>query len=225
MSRGLILNPRTGKPETPEYEHDPARGRIPAHIVELLDKAEQKWGPENSRQYFADTLVDPPTAALPTITATTETVLVPTIFTPIAAMEPRVGKVYQMRVGGTVTTGTAGTLTITPRYGLVIGGVALGASGAQNYVPSITLAPFYFEYTLVFRSIGVAAGANSTCVGSGQWISGGAVATAASSTVVMAAATASVSVDTTVASGLWIGVTFSVAPSVIPHWATWQSFN
>jgi hypothetical protein len=29
-------------------------------------------------------------------------------------------------------------------------------------------------------------------------------------------------VDTTVASGLWIGVTFSVAPSVIPLWSTWE---
>ncbi len=172
-----------------------------------------------------DTPVDPPLAALPTITATTETVLIPTIFTPIPAMEPRAGKIYRLTVGGTATTGTAGTLTITPRYGLVIGGVALGASGAQNYVPSITTAPFLFEYTLVFRTIGVAAGANSTAVGTGRWSSGGAVATAASETAVLATSTASVSVDTTVASGLWIGVTFSVAPSVIPHWATWQTFN
>ncbi len=160
-----------------------------------------------------------------TITATSETVLVPTIFTPIPANEPRAGKIYKLSVGGTCTTGTAGTLIVTPRYGLVIGGVALGASPTQNYVPSITLAPFIFEYTLVFRSIGVAAGANSTCVGSGVWISNGAVATAASSTVVVASSTASVSVDTTIASGLWIGVTFSVAPSVIPHWMTWRALN
>lgn len=179
-----------------------------------------------SRQYFVDSPnTDPATAALATITATSETVLVPTIFTPIAAMEPRAGKAYRLCVGGTCTTGTAGTLIITPRLGLTISGAALGASPTQNYVPSITLAPFYFEYTLVFRTIGVAAGANSTCVGSGIWWSNGAVATAASSTVVVASSTASVSVDTTIAQALWIGVTFSVAPSVIPHWATWQSLN
>lgn len=177
-----------------------------------------------SRQYFAD-IADPPLAALPTITATTETVLVPTLFTQIPAMEPRAGKVYQLRVGGTCTTGAAGTLIITPRFGLVIGGVALGASPTQNYVPSITLAPFYFEYTLVFRTIGVAAGATSTCVGTGMWHSNGAIATAASETAVLCGSTGSVSVDTTVATGLWIGVTFSVAPSVIPHWCTWQSLN
>src|SRR5437016_14354897 len=123
-----------------------------------------------TRQYYADVLVDPQPAAFPTITATTETVLIPTLFTPIPALEPRAGKVYQLRVGGTCTTGTAGTLIITPRFGTVIGGVSLGASPTQNYVPSVTLAPFEFVYTLVFRTIGQA-GANSTFVGSGKWIS------------------------------------------------------
>lgn len=177
-----------------------------------------------TRQYFNDLLVDPSGTAFATITATTETVLVPTLWTPIPAFEPRAGKVYHLEVGGTCTTGTAGTLIITPRFGTVIGGVALGASPTQNYVPSITLAPFLFEYTLVFRTIGQA-GTNSTCVGSGKWVSNGAIATAASSTVVVASSTASVSVDTSVASALWLGVTFSVAPSVIPLWHTWQSYN
>jgi hypothetical protein len=177
-----------------------------------------------TRQYFPDLLVDPSSTAFATITATTETVLVPTLWTPIPAFEPRAGKVYQLTVGGTCTTGIAGTLIITPRFGTVIGGVALGASPTQNYVPSITLAPFLLVYTLVFRTIGQA-GANSTCVGSGQWTSNGAVATAASSTEVVASSTASVSVDTSIASALWIGVTFSVAPSVIPLWHTWMSLN
>lgn len=177
-----------------------------------------------TRQYFSDLLLDPQPAAFPTITATSETVLIPTLFTPIPALEPRAGRVYQLRVGGTCTTGTAGTLTITPRFGTVIGGVALGGSPVQNYVPSITLAPFEFIYTLVFRSIGQA-GTNSTCVGSGKWISNGAVATAGSNTTVTCGSTASVSVDTTIAQALWIGVTFSVAPSVIPLWHTWSSLN
>lgn len=177
-----------------------------------------------SRQNFSDLLVDPSGTAFATITATTETVLVPTLWTPIPAMEPRAGKVYQLQVGGTCTTGTAGTLILTPRFGTVIGGVSLGVSPTQNYVPSISLAPFLFTYTLVFRTIGQA-GANSTCVGSGTWVSNGAVATAASATEVICGSTASVSVDTSIANALWIGVTFSVAPSVIPLWHTWQSLN
>lgn len=178
-----------------------------------------------SLQRVADVPIDPPSAALPTITGTTEIVLVPTLFTQIPAMAPRAGKVYKLTVGGTFTSGLAGTFTITPRYGLVIGGTSLGASPAQNYVPSITLAPFLYECWLQFRSIGIAAGANSIATCHGIWTSGGAVATQSSSTSVIHSSTAGVAVDTTVASGLWIGVTVSVAPSIIPHFALWQDLN
>jgi hypothetical protein len=177
-----------------------------------------------SRQYFADVLSEPLGVDLTTITATTETVLIPTLLTPIPAFEPRTGKVYELIVGGTCTTGATGTLTITPRYGTVIGGVSIGASPAQNYVPSITTAPFIFRYYLVFRSIGLP-GANSVVYGSGDWESAGAAATAASATAVVVGGTATASVDTSVASALWIGVTFSVAPSVIPKWHVWRSMN
>ena len=176
-------------------------------------------------QPFRGTVLDASSAAFPTITATTETVLVPTIFTPIPAMAPRAGQVLRLTVGGTCTTGTAGTLVITPRYGLVIGGTSMTASAAQNYVPSITLAPFLYQCYVIFRSIGVAAGANSNVICTGQWTSGGAIATASSETTVNHTSTASVAVDTTVAAGLWIGVTFSVAPSVIPLWSIWESLN
>jgi hypothetical protein len=177
-----------------------------------------------TRQYFADLLVDSAGTNYATITATTETVLIPTLWTGIPAMEPRAGKIYRLEVGGTVTTGASGTMIITPRFGTVIGGVALGASPTQTVVPSITLAPFYLVYTLVFRTIGQA-GANSTCVGTGYWTSNGAVATASSETACTFGSTGSVSVDTSVASALWIGVTFSIAPSIIPLWSTWQALN
>lgn len=176
-----------------------------------------------SRQYFADVLSEPVNASFATITATTETVLIPTQFTPIPANEPRAGKVYELWVGGTCTTGTAGTLIIQPRYGTVIGGTALTVSPTQNYVPSITTAPFLYHCFLSFRSIGLA-GTNSTCICTGKWESGGATATAASQTSVQHAG-GPTSVDTSVASALWIGVTFSVAPSVIPLWHIWRSYN
>jgi hypothetical protein len=178
-----------------------------------------------SRQYFGDVLTEPLGVAYTTITATTETVLIPTALTPINAMEPRAGKVYELIVGGTVTTGTAGTLIITPRFGTTISGVAIGASPTQNYVPSITTAPFLFRYYLVIRSLGLP-GANSTVVGYGNWSSGGAVATASSETAVDVGTVGSaVSVDTSIAQALWIGVTFSVAPSVIPNFHVWRSLN
>lgn len=178
-----------------------------------------------SRQYFADTLNEPIGVDHATITATTETVLIPTIFTPIPAFEPRVGKVYELIVCGTVTTGTAGTLILTPRFGTTVSGVSLGVSPTQNYVPSITTAPFVFKYYLTFRTIG-GAGTNSTALGYGSWQSNGATATAASETAVYCGTVGSaVAVDTTIAQALWIGVTFSVAPSVIPKLHCWRSLN
>lgn len=177
-----------------------------------------------TRQYFADTLVDPLGVDYTTITATSETVLIATALTPIGANEPRAGKIYELIVGGTATTGTAGTLIIQPRFGTTIGGVSLGASPTQNYVPSITTPAFIFRFWLVFRQIQLP-GANSLCMGHGVWISNGAAATAASSTVVTCGGTANSSVDVSVASALWIGVTFSVAPSVIPKWHIWRSLN
>ena len=178
-----------------------------------------------TRQYFRDVLSEPLSAVSTTITATSETVLIPTLLTPIPAFEPKAGKVYHLVVGGTVTTGTAGTLIITPRLGTTISGTSLGVSPTQNYVPSITTAPFRFEYYLVFRSIGMP-GANSKAVGYGVWESGGAVATAGSETSVHCGTVgADISVDTSIANALWIGVTFSVAPSVIPIWHVWESLN
>jgi|SRR5262245_24621103 len=178
-----------------------------------------------SRQYFADVITEPLGTVFATITATSETVLVPTIVTPIPAGSMRAGQVYELIVGGTCTTGAAGTLTITPRFGTVIGGTSLGASGAQNYVASITTAPFVLRAYLVCTATGQA-GANSSVRCHGNWQSGGAVATAASETAVyFGTVGAAISVDISVASALWIGVTFSVAPSVIPQWHVWRSFN
>lgn len=178
-----------------------------------------------SRQYFADVLSEPVNADFATITATTETVLIPTLYTPIAPNEPKAGKVYELWVGGTCTTGTAGTLIITVRHALTATTPVLATSATQNYVPSITTAPFLFHGLLCYRTIGLA-GANSTAIFTGEWHSGGAVATAASETAVSVGTVgAAISVDTTVATALWIGVTFSVAPSVIPKWHLWRSLN
>ena len=156
-----------------------------------------------SRQYFADVLTEPVGSAYTTITATTETVLIPTALTGIPANEPRASKIYELTVGGTVTTGAAGTLTITPRYGLVIGGTALGASGAQNYVPSITTAPFIYRCLLIIRSLGLP-GANSTvtCTGNGKrWRGRHRI----ESNLGSSRRSVAISVDTSVAAGLWIG--------------------
>jgi hypothetical protein len=178
-----------------------------------------------SRQYFADVLSEPINAAFATITATTEQPLIPTLYTPINAFDPRAGKVYELIVGGTITTGTAATMIITVRHALTATTPVLATSGTQTVVPSITTAPFLFRGYLVYRSIGLGA-LSSTAVFNGEWHSGGAVGTAASETAVSVGTVgAAITVDTTVATGLWIGLTNSVAPSIIPQWHIWRSLN
>jgi hypothetical protein len=178
-----------------------------------------------SRQYFADTLSEPVNADFATITATTETVLIPTAYTPIPAFEPRAGKVYELWVGGTVTTGASGTLTITVRHALTATTPVLATSGAQTTAVSVTTAPFIFHGLLAYRTIGLA-GTNSTAVFTGSWHSGGVVATAGSETAVLVGTVgAAISVDITAATALWVGVTFTTAPSVIPKWHVWRSLN
>jgi hypothetical protein len=178
-----------------------------------------------SRQYFADVITEPLGTVFATITATTETVLIPTIVTPIAAGVMRVGQVWELIVGGTCTTGASGTLTITPRFGTTISGTSLGASSAQTVVPSITTAPFLLKAYLACVASGQA-GANSSVRCHGFWTSAGAAATAASETsLTFGTVGAAVAVDISVAQALWIGVTFSIAPSVIPQWHLWRSLN
>ncbi len=177
-----------------------------------------------SRQYFADTLTEPINAAFATITATAETVLIPTLYTPVPALEPRSGKVYELICGGTLTTGTSGTVVLQPRYGTTISGTALGPSSAQAIVASITTVGWVCKYYLAFRSIGLGSG-TSTVIGNGFFNAGGAVATAGSSLNVSMASTAAITVDTSTAQALWMGVTFTTVPAVIPQWHVWRSIN
>lgn len=180
-----------------------------------------------SRQYFADTLTEPLGAAYTTITATSETVLIPTALTPIPANEPRAGKIYELQVGGTVAlNATPGTLLITPRYGLVIGGTSLqvGTLTTQTLAAQTAIVPFLFTCLLTIRSVGLP-GANSTVIATGQWTSPGVLGTASAVNTVMCGGLVVATVDVSVASGLWIGVTFSNAPSVIPQWHVWRSLN
>ena len=176
-----------------------------------------------SRQYFADVLTEPVNASFTTITSTIETALIPTAYTPINALEPRAGKVYELIIGGTCTNTTSGTLIIAARYGTAVGCSAIATSATQSY-QSVTTGPFIFRAFLIFRSIGIA-GANSTCIFNGKWEQAGLNTGLSSQTSVHLQSTAALSVDTSVASALWVGVNFSLAPSCIPLWHLWRSLN
>lgn len=195
-----------------------------------------------ARQYFnaqqADSLIVPATTG--SITALTG------IFTPAQANQafpvgfgqaaPFAGQVYRFSMGGILTTGTTGTMVITPVFGpstaqtALTGGVVMGASGAQTYTASQTNIPWRIEGELVFRTISAVA-TTSTAWLTGTFFSVGAIATAGSAWVQSFGSTAAVSVDTTGTAtagsfgALNFGITFSVAGTVTAEYTSFQSLN
>jgi hypothetical protein len=181
-----------------------------------------------ARQYLVDgPYMDPPVSA--PLSANTATTAVDmwsgAQYTPIFANDPKAGKVYVVEAGGIFSTGASGTLTITPFYGTNTG-VALGASGAQTVVASLTNIPWYLKFILVFRTIG-AAGANSGVTCTGMFQAPGAAGTAASNITVAfgSTATTSTSVDATLNKDITIQKTLSVAGSWSTNWAYIYSRN
>lgn len=178
-----------------------------------------------SRQYFADLAAEPKIDSLTAITATTETALWDVATrTPIPANFAVPGRAWHLMAGGIYSTAAgAATLTITPRVGLVIGGITLGISIAQNTVVSLTNEAWWLEGILTCRSVGLA-GATSTFMFSGHFSGGGAAATASSGMQIAFGGTLATA-DSSIATGLWLGWTLSVAGSCQPLSCVWRSLN
>lgn len=178
-----------------------------------------------SRQYFVDTLSEPPLANLAAVTATTETLLWNVSnYTPIAANDARPGKIWQVTAGGIMSFAATGTLTITPRFGLTVAaGITMGASVVALTTPGATTAhPWVLNFTCVCRTVG-APGVNSTVMGTGFFITGIPAAGSLPGSQVFGGTSATV--DVSIATGIAIGWTLSVAGTVTPQYAFIQSFN
>lgn len=207
------------KREDPE---DPIRAA--AKRFALCDRAPLAhatlWPPANSkvrlgRQGFADApYIDPPVANLATLSGTVIEDMWPGItWTPIFANDAKAGKIYSVRAGGTISL-TGGTAIITPQWGPA--GTTLGASLTVGTVTT-TIAAWYLAFDLVFRVIG-AAGANSTCIGTGYMMwNGGVVSGTANPNMIVFGGT-SASVDSTINGNITIRKTFSAVNSVIPQY-------
>jgi hypothetical protein len=179
-----------------------------------------------TRQYFMDTLNDPPIANLTAVTATAETILWNVSnYTPIAANDCRPGKIYKVTAGGIWTNATTGTLLITPRFGLTVAaGITMGANINAQTVPgsAVTSNPWELEFNVICRTVG-APGVNSTVIGTGYFATGGlgTVGTAIS----VGFGGTSATVDVSIATGICFGWTLSVAGSVTPMYAFISSLN
>jgi hypothetical protein len=160
--------------------------------------------------------LDPQIANGTALVATTaEALWLASQYTPIFANEPSASRIYCVRAGGIISTGASGTLILIPQYG-AIGGTTLGTSVTQTVPVSITNLPWRLEFDLVFRTIG-AAGANSTCIGTGNFIAG--ATTGAGVAFVVSFGGTSATVDATINSGITISKTLSVAGSVTTMYA------
>lgn len=173
-----------------------------------------------ARQYFQDgpyidTLVANGTALVST---SAEALWIGASFTPIFANDPKAGKIYSIRAGGILSTGASGTLILLPQYG-VLGGTTLGTSQTVTVPINMSNVAWTLQFDLVFRTIG-AAGANSTCIGTGHFVTAPFTsAPAAGISCVIPFGGTSASVDATINSGITISKTLSVAGSMTVMYA------
>jgi len=172
------------------------------------------------RQLFQDgPYIDPQVASGTALVATTaEALWIGATFTPIFANDPKAGKIYTIKAGGILSTGASGTLILVPQYG-VLGGTTLGTSQTVTVPINMTNVPWRLEFDLVFRTIG-AAGANSTCIGTGTFTTAPFTsAPAAGIACVIPFGGTSASVDATINSAITFSKTLSVAGSVTVQYA------
>jgi hypothetical protein len=147
------------------------------------------------------------------VTGTAEGALWPVAqYTGWGANQIRAGQVWYCLAFGVITTPASGegNITVTPRYGTSSSGTALGASAATALVASASNAVWNLEYLMVSRTVGLS-GTNSTVVGNGAFATTTAAIAASTGNTVCFGSTGNVSVDLSVASGLYMGVTLGSA--------------
>jgi hypothetical protein len=174
--------------------------------------------------------VGPPASFTSINTTNVETNLwTPAIWTPIPANTMYAGKLYKVSYGGIFSTSSvAPTSTWTPRAGqssTPASNVTLGASTATTMIASLASVPFYGEFTLVIRALGLAA-SGATGTGNGFVVIGG-ITTAAGIVQSMGAAVPT-TIDNTTASGLIVSQTWgtnAAANTLTCQWTLLRSLN
>lgn len=183
-----------------------------------------------SRQSFAASDITDGTPASHTAVANTTTrtnLWVPSLWTPIGAFDPKPGKMYRLLAGGVISTTGTPTLVINPTFGQSVtpgSNIALGATTTWT-LGTLTNAPWWAEFILSFRQIGIAA-AGATCTGNGIICVGGASGAVGQS--VPMGGTVVTSADHTTAQGLVLDATWSAASSsntMTAQWTSLQSMN
>ena len=168
-------------------------------------------------QSFMNLSVVPPIANQTAVTATTETILWNVSnYSPIGANEAYPGKAWRLTAGGIMSFASTGTLIITPRFGLTVAaGITMGASVVALTTPGATTAHSWFmDMVCVCRTVG-APGVNSTVMCNGTFSTG--IPSAGSLPATQSFGGTSATVDVSIATGICIGWTLSVAGTVTPQ--------
>lgn len=230
---GLLLDPRTGRPEKKTSVDGILRelnspAKVPDSVRGWLDKgAEEGWqGPKMSSVGWRDVLTKRrvmTSDGAQVLNSTTETIMTPDYT--FAADELEVGDGFKYTLFGDVSTviTTPGTITMRLRWGGV-GGTALATSGA--YAPDPTAASTtlsaYVEYYFVCR----ATGASGSIFAMGRMflsdVDDATVTTIINNLnmeTIPASAPAAVTVDTTTSKAISPTVQFSVATATT-QWTT-----
>jgi hypothetical protein len=177
-----------------------------------------------ARQYFAD-CSDPPIVSGSPLVATTEELLwVPADFTRIAANEAKPGKIWRVSAGGIHTFAATGLISFTARLGLLVSSPTMGVTVTPLNVPGVVTAhPWHLQFTCICRTVG-ASGANSTFIGTGSCCMGN-LATAGQSGIEVTFGGTVATADASVATGIAISKTLTVAGSFTTQYCFIQSFN
>lgn len=151
----------------------------------------------------------------------------PALWTPIPALDLKPGKGYHLRCGGILSTTTgSNTIIFNPTFGqssTPASNAALGASTTVTLTASLSNVPWWAEFVLSVRSLGIAA-AGATITGNGFVTIGGAAA--AAGIIIPIGGTVVTNADHTVAQGLGLDVTWGAASnSITAQWSLLQSLN
>jgi hypothetical protein len=184
-----------------------------------------------SRQYFAglDVTDSPPASHTAVANTTTRTNLwAQTLWTPVAANDPRAGKIYKLACGGIIQTTATPTIVFNFTWGTSAtpsSNIALGASTTFTLGTIPASSPWYGEFTLTFRSLGIAA-AGATATGNGFVTVPGAAG--AIGQIVPCGGTVVTTIDQTIAGAMVLDVTWSAASAsntITAQWSYIQTLN
>ena len=204
--------------------------KAPERVHKLLQQGREHPNVRNVGSYFAGPTGQPsgpPASFTPVASTNVETNLwVPAIWTPIPANDMVAGKIYKIEAGGVLgTSSSAPTALWTPRSGqsaTPASNVTLGATTASTMIASLAAVPWYWTFTMVIRSLGLAA-SGATATGNG-YITIGGLTTAVGVTQVMGGGVPT-TVDNTAATGLILSLTWGTSQANNTATCQWTSPN